>query len=139
MEYNSLALAQGISPRDHCWASIQMKYIDDDSTLMQYASFLHLATPGPNVILIDDLDRLTAGGVGPSMPSTRYKDDGGTRSRDAALCRVLAVLCDSLVRTIHFITSLLLLYLLGVYYIAILVAIKHLCSDLSRILSLIFS
>ncbi|KAL4538600.1 hypothetical protein Ndes2526B_g03104 [Nannochloris sp. 'desiccata'] len=93
LEYNPPALAQGLSPNDPVWLNIQIKYIEDETSLLQFASLLHLARPAPTVLLIDDIDRLPASVGG--APKTG-ESDGKFRSRDVMLCRVLAVLCNSL-------------------------------------------
>ena len=94
LEYNPPALTQGLHPNDPVWLQIQIKYIEDETSLLWYASLLHLGRPAPTVVLLDDIDRLPAS-VG-NVP--KHGEDGKYRSRDAMLCRILAVLCDSLVR-----------------------------------------
>ena len=84
------ALGPGRPASDPGWSRVHLKYVEDDLALLKYLSLLHLAPQPPNVILIDDFERLLPAG------------DGGHRSRDAQLCRLLAVAADSLVR-LHYI------------------------------------
>ena len=106
LQYNPPSLAQGLSPNDAIWSKINIKYIDDDETgILHYASLLHLSHAPPTVILIDDLDKLTYYGNYPgSAPRTGGGGGGGgggddrMRAKDSALCALLAVLCDTLVR-----------------------------------------
>jgi hypothetical protein len=83
-------LGRGVAPADAPWRQVRMKYVESGDDVMRYASLLHLSSAPPSVILLDDLDQLPVGGAA---------DAGGrVKTRQEALCQLLAVLCDSLVR-----------------------------------------
>ena len=72
------------------WSLINLKYLDSASNLVKYASLLHMSTltPSlPHVLLVYDLERICLAET--SSPGT-------SGPADATLCKILAVLTDSM-------------------------------------------
>lgn len=73
------------------WSLINLKYLDSASNLVKYASLLHMSTliPAlPHVLLVYDIERICLAGETPSP--------GTSGPADATLCKILAVLTDSM-------------------------------------------
>lgn len=101
-------LGQKLSQNDPNWSKIGIKYIQDYTSALRYASLLHLLPEAPNVILIDDIDEMIDcwclvddPNEGTMYGKMRNKGSFGwpsfdSRSKDMATCRLLAVFLDSL-------------------------------------------
>lgn len=77
-------LPEGVSEKDLYWKNVDMKYIENGSDLIKYASLLHVAQPPPHAILIDNLSYYNETLTGPKS------------QRDMRLCHLLATLKDAI-------------------------------------------